>query len=174
MAEAEIVAKNEETAALPVPSYTTEKAWVFHQAVITLDGGDAALENWSLEINGNLNAKRARIGQEDVQVQTPHLYGVTGSFESAFDAAGTLSQTLVDKFKAGTTASLKLKWTGTVIGGGFLRFIEVDCPVIVYKGEQPVMDGPDGEVKMKPTFEAIATGAYLVQVSLQNSRRTAY
>lgn len=154
------------------PSYDTQNPLVYHTGVIQIDGAAAEISTFTLTIDAGMKVDRRLLGTNLIIQQQPGMYGVTGSFEMAFD-----NRTEIDKFIAGTASKLSIDLTGLAIGTTTRR-LRMVIPQIFYNAAADNLGGADSEIRITLPFVAIKTGSgspdELVEIKLDNSKRAVY
>ncbi len=164
--------KNSSAGTPLVPIYTLQNPLVYHTAVVQIDGVGAEISQFALTIDTGLKVDRRIHGDDTIIQQLAGMYGVTGTFEIAFD-----NVTERDKFLNGTATKLFLDFTGPAIGTT-VRRLRITLPTVFYNGETEKVPGADAEVRLTLPFVALKTGGgspdELVEIQLDNSRRSVY
>ena len=156
-------------ATLPTPTYSALQPFIFHQATLLVDGSSVDVEKLSLSIDIGLQAKNV-LGQASLRdVLLGKNRVVTGSIDKWFE-----DETIINKFRALTSAALKIQLRSGVQVGATAYFYDCDIWLnnIRYGNPFPKPSGT-GPFKQSIPFTAYYDVTYKdVQIDITNSLTT--
>ncbi len=155
-----------------VPSYTDQNPLVYHAGSFTIDGTPTSIENFAVNISTGIKADRGQIGSQIIQEQCEGPFVVGGNITAYFK-----DMTLPDLYVAGAAAKIELIMTGALIGTT-QRQLKITVPTGFLNGQDPQISSVNDEIKLTIPFSSVQTGSgvpdELIQIKLDNSRRSAY
>uniref|UniRef100_A0A6M3KG59 Putative tail protein n=1 Tax=viral metagenome TaxID=1070528 RepID=A0A6M3KG59_9ZZZZ len=134
-------------------SISTLNPLTFDEGVFTLDGTEAEVQSFSLNIANNLKEDKGQLGSRyRAAIPRSGFRDVTGTLNLEFD-----DFTFYSKYYNGTEASMALKFTADdLIDTADAYAFWIECPRIIFTGETPTISGPDVVYHDMP-FTAFAT-----------------
>lgn len=130
-------------------SYPTgTELFSFAGGAATVGGTAAEIRSFSLSCSHGLDLERYKIASSTLRSQPVQaaMREITGSVEMEFGAGpGTwATDSLLDKYRAGTTVALVATWTGaTAISGTYYPSISFSIPKALITAATPTVEGPD-------------------------------
>lgn len=130
-------------------SYPTgTELFSFAGGAATVGGTSAEVRSISVACNHGLDLERYKIASSTLRSQPVQsaMREITGSVELEFGAGpGTwATDSLMDKYRAGTTVALVATWTGsTAISGTYYPSISFSIPKALITSATPTVEGPD-------------------------------
>lgn len=130
-------------------SYPTgTELFSFAGGAATVGGTSAEVRSISVACNHGLDLERYQIASSTLRSQPVQsaMREITGSVELEFGAGpGTwATDSLMDKYRAGTTVALVATWTGsTAISGTYYPSISFSIPKALITSATPTVEGPD-------------------------------
>ncbi len=148
---ASIMGQDEARVAKGSESFSSEKVIPYHQGVLTWDGTDIEVEDWSISLNNNLGTRpklNSRVTREPVR---DAKLEVVGSFTTEFS-----SWAQYDDFRNATEREMIITYTGDTIGGSVAKTVKLECGVAVLTDETVVAAAP-GRILIDQSFKAYRT-----------------
>ncbi len=131
------------------PAYATgTELFSFAGGAVTVGGTSAEVRSVSIACNHGLDLERYQIASSTLRSQPVQnaRREITGSVELEFGAGpGTwATDSLMDKYRAGTVVALVATWTGgTAISGTYYPSISFSLPKCLITSATPTVEGPD-------------------------------
>ncbi len=169
-ATANILSKTEEDTNVPLsPVWTEYKPFVFHQAVVTIDGSTVTnVKDWSLTIDNGAVGIRALIGSQDVQnILAFSKMMVSGTMTIYFE-----NETQRQKFLSNTSATIVIGYEAELLEPGYKRSFIIEIPKAHYTAYPfQNVDGLLGSAVAFNCYYSLNT-EYALKVTLINDRNS--
>ncbi len=123
----EILAKQEDSAALSTPTWPQPRPWTDDDASIDIGGAAAELEALTLEVNNNPSEDHHVIGSRFLPRHELGELEIRGSMDIRFS-----NRTHLDRFLNDQETSLKITLTGDPIEATYNHKLEIWLPRIIY------------------------------------------
>lgn len=160
----DFIGKNDDRRAKSSESFNTSRIAVYHQGVLTWDGNDAEVSQFSMTLNNQLET-RPKLGARTTR--EPLRNGkveVTGTFTVEFDKWEKYQH-----FMDAAEKALNVRFTGPNIVSGYDYFINLSVNIAIITGVRVNLNTP-GRIILELDYKAYrSTSINELEVTLQNT-----